>query len=157
MKPILAPDLRRRRTLLALTGLALPALATASPATLPRIAVYKTQYCGCCKAWISHLEQAGFPVEAHDVADTAAWRAKLRMPDAYGSCHTAAVEGYALEGHVPAADIKRLLAERPRAVGLAVPGMPVGSPGMEAGGRSDPYDVLLVTADGRSRVYRAYR
>ncbi|MDX3907107.1 MAG: DUF411 domain-containing protein [Pigmentiphaga sp.] len=156
MKTTTPPNLRRR-SLLALTGLALPAFAAARPDALPRITVYKTEFCGCCKAWISHLEQAGFPVEAINVADTSSWRAKLRMPDTYGSCHTAIVDGYAVEGHVPAADIKRLLVERPRAIGLAVPGMPVGSPGMEAGGHKDPYDVLLVTADGRSSVYRAYR
>jgi hypothetical protein len=108
---------------------------------------------------VAHLEANGFRVRVHDDGNTNA-RAALRMPMKYGSCHTAKVDGYAIEGHVPAREIRRLLKERPAAVGLAVPGMPVGSPGMDGpdyGERKDPYDVLLVLRDGMSSVYQAYR
>lgn len=126
--------------------------------TRPQVEVWKDPDCGCCKDWVSHLEANGFQVKVHDSGNTAA-RARLRVPDKLGSCHTAQVGGYALEGHVPAPDIHRLLKERPKAVGLAVPGMPVGSPGMDGpvyGGRKDPYDVLLVLEDGNSRIYQSY-
>lgn len=128
-------------------------------AARPRIDVWKSPSCGCCEGWIAHLRAAGFEVVAHDEGNTDA-RARLGMPLAYGSCHTGEVAGYALEGHVPAVEVRRLLQQRPDAVGLAVPAMPVGSPGMdgpEYGGRRDAYDVLLVLRDGRASVYRAYR
>lgn len=124
-------------------------------AALPAIEVYKTPSCGCCHLWVEHLRANGFTVNTHDVDDTAGYRQKLGVPDALGSCHTGAVGGYALEGHVPAREIKRLLAERPKVGGLAVPAMPLGSPGME-GPRSDPYDVLAFRADGRYTVYQHY-
>jgi len=95
-------------------------------------------------------------VKPQDVSDPEAYRARFGIPRALGACHTAVIEGYAIEGHVPAREIKRLLAERPKARGLAVPGMPAGSPGME-GGRSVPYDVLLVGSDGKTTVYKSYR
>lgn len=98
-------------------------------------------------------------MRAHD-SGNAAMRARLRIDPRYGSCHTALVGGYAIEGHVPAREIRRLLRERPQAIGLAVPGMPIGSPGMDSGGyagRKDPYDVLLLTADGRASVFQSYR
>ena len=124
--------------------------------------VWKDPDCGCCKDWVAHLEANGFEVRVHDSGNTAA-RTRLGIPAKLGSCHTAKVgaqgKRYALEGHVPARDIHRLLKERPQAVGLAVPGMPVGSPGMDGpiyGGRKDPYDVLLVTQGGGSRVYQSY-
>jgi len=120
------------------------------------IEVWKDPGCGCCTKWVDHLQAAGFKVRTHEVNDMNAARARNGVPQALGSCHTARVGGYALEGHVPAADIKRLLRERPKASGLAVPGMPLGSPGMEAD-RTQTYDVLLFTADGRTRVYRHYR
>jgi hypothetical protein len=107
---------------------------------------------------VEHLQASGFKVEVRDVGNTAA-RKRLGMPEQLGSCHTATVGGYVIEGHVPAADIQRLLKERPAALGLAVPGMPVGSPGMdgpEYGGRKDPYDVLLVQADGSTRTFSRY-
>lgn len=123
----------------------------------PTIEVYKSETCGCCTQWVAHLQENGFKVKAHNVPNTAAYRARLGIPAALGSCHTAAVSGYALEGHVPAAEIRRLLAEKPRAVGLAVPGMPLGSPGMERPGHAvDAYDVLLLRTDGRQEVYRRY-
>jgi len=117
--------------------------------------VYKSATCGCCGKWIDHMRANGFMVRAHDVPEPAAYRAKYGVPEALGSCHTAVVAGYALEGHVPAREVKRLLAERPKARGLAVPSMPLGSPGME-GPRSDPYAVLLIEASGRYREYARY-
>src|SRR5690606_30903363 len=136
----------RRRILGAALGLGLaaggPALAT-GPA---RVEVWKSPSCGCCADWIAHMRAAGFDVQVHDSGNVAA-RARLGLPARYGSCHTALVGGYVVEGHVPAADVARLLREKPAALGLAVPGMPVGSPGMdgpEYGGRRDPFDTLLV-------------
>ena len=153
--------MKRRFLLQTLASLA--GAATLAPGlmaqTRPRVEVWKDPDCGCCKDWVSHLEASGFQVKVHDSGNAAA-RARLGVPEKLGSCHTAQVGGYALEGHVPARDIRRLLKERPKAVGLAVPGMPVGSPGMdgpEYQGRKDPYDVLLIQADGGSRVYQSYR
>ncbi|MGB6054287.1 MAG: DUF411 domain-containing protein [Burkholderiaceae bacterium] len=139
--------------------LAIPAILLGTPlivhAAAPLVEVYKSASCGCCTDWVRHLQNNGFTVKAQDVDNPSDYREKFRMPQELGSCHTARVSGYTLEGHVPAREIRRLLAERPRAVGLAVPAMPMGSPGME-GHRSDPYDVLLVGADGRYTVYRHY-
>ncbi len=120
------------------------------------ITVWKTPDCGCCKEWVAHLRDNGFKVVANDVSDTGPVRQKLGLPVKFGSCHTAQLGTYVLEGHVPAQEVRRLLREKPKALGLAVPGMPVGSPGMEMGGRRDAYDVLLVLADGTSRVYQSY-
>jgi hypothetical protein len=123
----------------------------------PVIEVYKTATCGCCTAWVDHLRANGFTVNAHNVPSPADYREKFGIPQALGSCHTGRVAGYALEGHVPAREVKRLLAERPQARGLAVPGMPLGSPGMEVEGeRSDAYDVMMVKADGSHTVYSHY-
>ncbi len=128
----------------------------AAAADRPVITVYKSPTCGCCGAWIEHLKKNGFDARVHDVPDATPYRAKYGVPEALGSCHTAVAGGYAIEGHVPAADIKRLLRERPKAKGLAVPAMPMGSPGME-GPRRDPYDVLLFDAKGRTQVFSSYR
>lgn len=141
---------------------ALPALA-ASPAKIP-MEVWKDPNCGCCKDWIVLMEQAGFAVTVHDSGNSAV-RAKLGLPVQYGSCHTALVGGYLVEGHVPAADVHKLLKDKPKALGITVPGMPIGSPGMdgpEYGGRKDPYDVLLVTkslmgSTVSTRVFTSYR
>lgn len=127
----------------------------AAHASEPVIHVYKSEYCGCCHEWVKHLESNGFTVKAEDVENPADYRKKFGMPEKLGSCHSGMVQGYALEGHVPAAEIKRLLAEKPQAKGLAVPSMPMGSPGME-GSRKDPYDVLLVKADGSYSTYKHY-
>ena len=116
------------------------------------IEVYKNQYCGCCHEWIAHLQKNGFKVTANDVPDTAPVRESLGIPVKLGSCHTAKIGGYAIEGHVPAADIKRLLKEKPKAIGLAVPGMPAGSPGMESP-NPQPYNTLLVMKDGTTTVW----
>ncbi|MDT7518850.1 DUF411 domain-containing protein [Rhodoferax sp. TBRC 17660] len=121
--------------------------------------VWKDPNCGCCKDWVKHLEQAGFTVRVYDIGNEAK-RAALGMPQALGSCHTGVVGGYAIEGHVPAKDIQRLLREKPKALGLSVPGMPIGSPGMDGAiykGRKDPFDVLLVAANGNSTVFQSYR
>lgn len=128
------------------TGLALPAAAA------DVVDVYKSPYCGCCGKWIDHLKAAGFAVRSHEVNDVPAARQRLGMPERLGSCHTAKVAGYVVEGHVPAADIERLIKEKPKALGLAVPSMPPGSPGMESP-RPVPYDTLLVAQDGSARIY----
>jgi hypothetical protein len=141
----------RRSLLLALCAAAFAGAASA----VELIEVYKSESCGCCAKWIEHLRAHGFEVRARDVAEPSLYRAKFGVPERLGSCHTATVAGYALEGHVPAREIKRLLAERPKAQGLAVPGMPLGSPGME-GPRNDPYEVLLFRKDGRTSTYARY-
>ena len=144
--------MNRRRFLLASTALLpMPALAARE-----MVEVYKSPTCGCCGDWIKHLRSNGFEVRVHDVADSSAYRRRYGVPEAFASCHTAVIGGYAIEGHVPAREIKRLLAERPKAHGLAVPGMPIGSPGMEQDGRRDPYDVLLFQRDGRHATYARY-
>ena len=127
----------------------------AAPAT-PVIDVYKSPTCGCCNKWIDHLKANGFGVRSYDTDNVAQHKARLGVPPGYGSCHTAEVDGYVIEGHVPAREIKRLLKEKPRARGLVVPAMPVGSPGMEADGRKDPYKVFLVNRNGSTRTYVQY-
>ena len=122
------------------------------------VQVWKGPTCECCKDWVLHLEKNGFVVSALDQGNSVA-RARLGMPLTFGSCHTALVQGYVLEGHVPAADIQRLLKERPKALGLAVPSMPLGSPGMDGPayeGRRHPYQVLLVQKDGSAQVFNSY-
>ena len=123
------------------------------------IEVWKSPTCGCCDDWITHLEANGFTVTSYNDGATDAMK-RLGMPFKYGSCHTAEIEGYAIEGHVPAREIRRLLEERPDAIGLSVPAMPRGSPGMdgpEYGGVKDPYDVLLIGRDGEASVFQSYR
>ncbi|HEX4918779.1 MAG TPA: DUF411 domain-containing protein [Limnobacter sp.] len=123
------------------------------------IEVWKTPTCGCCSAWVDHLRENGFDVKVHDVQDTGAFRAALGMSQDYGSCHSAKIAGYAIEGHVPASDIKKLLSQKPDAVGLAVPGMPMGSPGMEHPDmphKRHAYDVLLVGKQGEVSAYTHY-
>lgn len=156
---------RRRRSLLKSFGLAMgggllvPLARAAEGATpLPLVEVWKDPSCGCCHEWIGHLRKNGFRVQSYDTGN-AVKRAELDISPKLGSCHTAKVGGYALEGHVPAREIHRLLKEKPVAVGLAVPGMPIGSPGMDGaayGHRTDPYDVLLVRRDGATSVFQAY-
>lgn len=116
------------------------------------VEVFKNPSCGCCGKWAEHLRNSGFQVQIHEVADVPAARKQLGMPDRLGACHTAKVGGYVIEGHVPAADIQRLLKEEPKALGLAVPSMPPGSPGME-GPKPIPYETLLVQADGSTGVF----
>jgi hypothetical protein len=138
---------------IALIALSLASLTVAvHAAELPEVEVYKSPYCGCCTEWSKHMLDNGFKVRNIDVADVPAARKKLGMPEKYGSCHTARIGNYVIEGHVPAADIKRLLKEKPQAVGLAAPGMPGGSPGMESA-KKEAYDVLLVEKNGKSKVF----
>jgi len=120
---------------------------------LPTVEVYKSPSCGCCGFWVEHMKQSGFKVNIHNVRDVTPVREKFGVPDAMASCHTAVVAGYAIEGHVPAADVKRLLRERPKAAGIAVPGMVQGSPGMEQGQGKDPYNVILFSGGGKSSVF----
>jgi hypothetical protein len=143
--------IKRRKMALALAPLAL--LACVQSAAAATIEVVKSPYCGCCTQWVEYLRAEGFEVrvvEAEDVTPTAH---RLGVPDDLRSCHTASIEGYAIEGHVPAADIRRLLAERPQAGGLAVPGMPIGSPGMEQGDRRQPFATILFRRDGRRQTF----
>lgn len=124
----------------------------------PMVEVWKSPTCGCCKDWIKHLEANGFQVKAYDKGNIA-MRRELGMPEKFGSCHTAKVNGYVIEGHVPAKEIHRLIQEKPKALGLSVPEMPIGTPGMdgpEYGGQVDPYEVLLVQRNGTATVYQAY-
>jgi hypothetical protein len=139
-----------------LVGAAAAAAQVFAASGLPQVDVYKNPDCGCCTGWIDHLKAAGFPVRVHETPNTGAVRKRYGIPDEFGSCHTGLVAGYALEGHVPAEDVKRLLAKKPPAVGLSVPGMPVGSPGMEMGSRKDPFQVLLIDKAGRSSVFASY-
>ncbi len=124
------------------------------PSLLPLIQVALSPTCGCCKDWVAHLHSHGFSTTVEEVAEINRRKTAARIPAEFWSCHTAFVEGYFIEGHVAADDIKRLLAERPAARGLAVPGMPIGSPGMEMpNARADRYRTLLVALDGRAAVW----
>ena len=135
---------------LALGAASMPALA-ATQAIAMR--VWKDPNCGCCKDWIAHMEQSGFSASVADEGNNAA-RARLGVAQKFASCHTALVQGYVIEGHVPVADIQRLLKEKPKALGLAVPGMPIGSPGMESpDGRRQPFTVNLLGKDGTMQAY----
>ena len=153
--------MKRRHAMVCLLSagglLAIPAAVQAQGQTV-LVEVWKSPTCGCCQEWITHLEANGFRVKVNDVGNTAA-RARLKIPMKLGSCHTAWVGRYAIEGHVPATDIRRLLKERPDAIGLAVPGMPLGSPGMDGAAydnRQDPYDVLLIARDGSTQIFNSY-
>lgn len=120
--------------------------------------VYKSPTCGCCGDWVEHLRAAGFEVKVENVQDMVAVKRRLGVPDPMASCHTAVVDGYVVEGHVPAEDLRRFLVEAPDLAGIAVPGMPVGSPGMEVEGQpAQPYDVLAFDAQGRTKVFAEHR
>ncbi len=136
----------------AVAGAALPGAALPG-AALPPMTVYKDPNCGCCTEWVSHVRKAGFVVTVRDTADMSSVKASFGVPSALESCHTARVGAYAIEGHVPADLIQKLLREQPVARGLAVPGMPMGSPGMEQGSQKDAYDVVLFDKAGKTRVY----
>jgi len=148
----------RRALIVGACGIAALPHWSAAQTALPLVEVWKSPTCGCCGDWMRYLEANGFRTRVFDVGSVKK-RAEMGVDLRYGSCHTAVVGGYAIEGHVPAREIKRLLRERPTAIGLAVPGMPIGSPGMdgpEYGGRKDAYEVLLLTKDGRASVFHAY-
>jgi len=140
---------------LSIAGLLAALTLSVGAAGTDEVVVYKSPTCGCCKQWIKHLEANGFTVKAKDVANVNPYKAKNGVPMRLASCHTAKVGGYVIEGHVPAADIKRLLKERPKVTGLTVPGMPEGSPGME-GPHPQRYDVLTFDADGRISVFASH-
>lgn len=147
--------MNRRDALLALG--AIPLLARAEEKSPIAIRVNKTPTCGCCGVWVTHLQKAGFQTQVQDFNDLTPIKERLGVPASLSSCHTAEVDGYFIEGHVPAADIRKLLSERPKAKGLTVPGMPAGSPGMEVpSGRVEPYEVLLVNKDGSTTVFTSY-
>lgn len=146
--------MKSRREFLALLAAAALAPAAAAAQAPVLVEIWKSPQCGCCDDWTKHLQKNGFATKVHVVADTADARNAAKIPAKLGSCHTARVGGYSIEGHVPAKDIRRLLAGKPKAVGLAVPGMPQSAPGMDNPGY--PYDVLLVAADGRTSIYSRY-
>ena len=153
-------QLRRSASLRILTAsLAVAAglmAATASqPARAAEITVYKSPWCGCCEQWIGHMRSQGHVVTTRNMEDLDAIKKMASVPEDLQSCHTAFVAGYVLEGHVPGADLARLLAERPKARGLAVPGMVGGSPGMESAA-AEPYEVMLFQTDGSARVFSRY-
>jgi hypothetical protein len=142
-----------------LTGVAvITSLVASAPAWAQDIEVFKSQSCSCCGLWIDHLKSHGFNPAPKNAAlgELARIKAAAGLKPELQSCHTGKVEGYVIEGHVPAADIKRLLTDKPDAIGLTVPGMPIGAPGMEAGDRREPYDVLLVRRDGTTEVFARY-
>ena len=121
-----------------------------------QITVYKSPTCGCCSKWVTHLESNGFTVHSVNTPNIRSIKEEYGIPSNLASCHTATVNGYLFEGHVPAKDIQRLLQERPKVKGIAVPGMPVGSPGMEEAGKMEPYNVVTFTAQGMSGVYESH-
>jgi len=137
---------------LVLVAILLVSCRSADPGT---ITVYKTSTCGCCGKWIEHLKASGFAVEAIDVENVGQIKRRHGVPAELSACHTALVDGYVIEGHVPAGDVKRLLEERPEIAGLAVPEMPIGSPGME-GPNPEPYEVIAFTRQGSSYTYASH-
>ena len=145
---------RRILIMLAVAPLALVSMRALSAA--PAVSVFKLTDCGCCDLWAEHLRKSGFAVSVRAVPDLTPVRVKYGIPNIFGTCHTALVQGYAIEGHVPAADIQRLLRSKLKVAGLAVPGMPAGSPGME-GPRGEPYDVLTFDRNGATQIYARYR
>lgn len=150
--------MQRRDMLLALASAALPFATTTAKAAAPMVEIWKDPNCGCCQDWVDHMQANGFAVKVHATGNNAV-RARLGLPQKLGSCHTALVGGYLVEGHVHADEVHRLLRDKPAALGLAVPGMPIGSPGMDGpvyGGRRDAYDTLLVLRDGSTRVFRRH-
>lgn len=156
-----APMMTRRNWLVSSLALitAGPLVAGSAMARPPRqtgprqITIYKTPWCGCCDGWVSHMREAGYVTQVRVLQDLAPIRAEHGVPDRLASCHTGVISGYAIEGHVPASDVARLLRERPTgARALSAPGMPAGSPGMEAAGRQ-PYVTWLITDDGQAQVF----
>lgn len=146
-----------RRQLIGGLGIAGVAVAVGRPVLAGGavLQVYTSPWCGCCGAWVDHMKAAGFTAQVDELDDLAPLKMTLGIAPELQSCHTAVVDGYVVEGHVPAREVRRLLAERPAARGLAVPGMPLGSPGMEQGGVREPYEVVLFAAEGRS-VFARY-
>ena len=147
-------DYLSRRKFIKLTGLGFTSLgighfAPSAFAETHLLKVYKSPSCGCCDAWVSHMHNAGFQVVVADIPDLRPIKERFRVAPELQACHTAVTDGYVIEGHVPAREVIRLLKERPKAIGLAVPGMPIGSPGMEQGSRQDPFQVILFSSTDR--------
>jgi hypothetical protein len=134
-------------------AVAITAVSCAAP---PEMTVYKTPTCGCCGKWVEHMRANGFRVEVADVQNTAVYREKYGVPEKLRSCHTAVVNGYAIEGHVPASDVQRLLKTKPKVKGIAVPGMPIGSPGMEQGNTRQAYSVVSFDSGGNVGEFQRY-
>lgn len=151
--PLVHPRSLTRRRVMRLMGVAVTVPLSSAFVESPRILVHKDPNCGCCEGWVQHMKAAGFAVTVEEVADLEVVRRRLGVPSDLAACHTAEVGGYLIEGHVPAPAVRKLLAERPSAAGLAVPGMPAGSPGME-GGTPQKYDVVLFGAAGRRTFMR---
>lgn len=128
-------------------------LLFAEEAALPEMTVYRSPTCGCCGKWLEHAENSGFKIKDVISSDMDKIKARYGVPEKLASCHTVVVDGYVIEGHVPAADVQKLLQTKPKIAGLAAPGMPMGSPGMEMGGRQDEYKVLSFDKDGHAEVY----
>ena len=146
------------RTLLVLSLMIFGVTPGAAADTPSSIEVWKSATCECCGAWVKHLEANGFTVKvnAAEPSALASLKRQAGIGDKLASCHTAMIDGYVIEGHVPGTDIKRLIAERPEAIGLTVPGMPVGSPGMEQGAEFEPYEVLLIEKDGTTETFASH-
>ena len=142
--------MNKAKAILAAIGVAAAIPLSGISAEASDVHVYKSPSCGCCGAWVDHLRANGFTVIVEDTEDLDPVKQRFGVPGPLQSCHTATIEGYAIEGHVPAPDIRRLLIERPEAAGVAVPGMPTGSPGMEQDGRREPYATILFGPDGQS-------
>lgn len=136
---------------LLIAGALIGAPAFTAPASAQEVEVWKSPTCGCCEGWVKHMQSSGFSLKVHTIDDVDPVKAAKGVPDTLMSCHTAVVDGYVIEGHVPAGDIRRLLSERPRARGLSAPGMPQSAPGMDNPGQ--PYDVILFGAPDGSKVY----
>jgi hypothetical protein len=149
---------QRRRQLCSALALSACAPFAAAQADKPFMEVWKSYGCSCCDDWIAYIEKNGFVVKVTEGGNRDAQR-RLKLPGMYSSCHTALVNGYVVEGHVPAREIHRMLKEKPKALGIAVPAMPEGSPGMDGpkyGNRSEPYVVILVQHDGNATIYQSY-
>ena len=142
-----------RRCVLIAGAASMLQVGTPSAAAEPVITVHRDPNCGCCSGWVQHLQKAGFPTKVLDNTDLEAMKARLGVPNDLAACHTAQIGDYVIEGHVPAVALKRFLNDKPSAIGLAVPGMPVGSPGME-GGSAEPYDVVMFGPAGRRTYMR---
>jgi len=149
--------MKRREWMLKVAALAVAGIAgRAGAVELPEMLVYKSSTCGCCNDWVKHLRASGFTVRTTDVVDLDSVRARFGVPQRLASCHTAVIGGYIVEGHVPASAVKRVLAEKPSAVGISVAGMPTGSPGME-GLKQEPFSAVVFDERGRSKVFESYR
>ena len=144
-----------RRTLLAALSLValLVATASAQAPALTKMTVYKSPTCGCCAKWVEHMKKAGFDLAVTDTDNVSLIKAEHKVPSNLAACHTAIVNGYVVEGHVPEDVIRKMLAEKPKISGIAVPGMPMGAPGMETEGVPQSYDVMAFDATGATRVY----